>query len=61
MYTTHSASIPQFLTVKDQEEQLQHEIKTHQDLLEQEMSTFQELEDKVEWLNKNIIILAVKK
>ncbi|ETE62432.1 putative E3 ubiquitin-protein ligase, partial [Ophiophagus hannah] len=52
MYTTHSMSIAQFLTVKDQEEQLQHEIKTHQDLLEQEMSTFQELEDKISLLEK---------
>ncbi|XP_026521802.1 spindle pole body component 110-like [Notechis scutatus] len=52
MYTTHSMSIAQFLTVKDQEEQLQREIKTHQDLLKQEMSTFQELEDKISLLEK---------
>ncbi|XP_039181287.1 interaptin-like isoform X3 [Crotalus tigris] len=52
VYTTHSASIVQFLTVKDQEEHLQREIKRYQDLLEQEMSTFQELEDKISMLEK---------
>ncbi|XP_015669624.1 kinectin [Protobothrops mucrosquamatus] len=52
VYTTHSASIVQFLTVKDQEEHLQCEIKRYQDLLEQEMSTFQELEDKISMLEK---------
>ncbi|XP_025029626.1 tumor protein D53 isoform X3 [Python bivittatus] len=52
VYTTHSTSIAQFLTVKDQEEHLQHEIKRHQEILEQEMSTFQELEDKISILEK---------
>ncbi|XP_063166548.1 kinectin-like isoform X2 [Candoia aspera] len=52
VYTTHSASIAQFLTVKDQEANLQREIKRHQEILEQEMSTFQELEDKISILEK---------
>nr|XP_034965127.1 thyroid receptor-interacting protein 11-like isoform X2 [Zootoca vivipara] len=51
-YTSHSASIAQFLTLKDREEHLQQEIKRHQELLKQENNIFQDLEDKIRILEK---------
>ncbi|XP_062980784.1 uncharacterized protein LOC134397765 [Elgaria multicarinata webbii] len=51
-YTSHSASISQFLTVKDHEVHLQREIKRHQELLEQEKNTLQELVNKIRILEE---------
>ncbi|XP_053140615.1 paramyosin-like isoform X2 [Hemicordylus capensis] len=51
-YTSHSASISEFLAVKDHEDHLQKEIKRHQELLEQEKNTFQDLENKISILEK---------
>ncbi|XP_028579152.2 uncharacterized protein LOC114594115 [Podarcis muralis] len=49
---THSASIAQFLTLKDREEHLHQEIKRHQELLKQENNIFQDFEDKIRILEK---------
>ncbi|XP_077156438.1 uncharacterized protein LOC143819127 isoform X2 [Paroedura picta] len=46
-YTSHTTSIAQFLTVKDHQEHLQGEIKRHQELLEQENDTLQDLKEKI--------------
>ncbi|XP_061479737.1 FK506-binding protein 15-like isoform X2 [Rhineura floridana] len=51
-YTSHSDSIAQFLMLKDREDHLQREIMRHQELLKQENSTFQDLEDKITILKK---------
>lgn len=46
-YTSHSSSITQLLTMKDHEEDLQREIKRHQELLMKEKNNFQDLMEKV--------------
>ncbi|XP_054857863.1 centrosomal protein of 135 kDa-like [Eublepharis macularius] len=46
-YTSHTASVAHFLTVKDHQEHLQREIKRHQELLEQEKKTFQKLKEQI--------------
>nr|XP_008118109.1 PREDICTED: FK506-binding protein 15 isoform X2 [Anolis carolinensis] len=46
IYASHSASIAQLLTMKDHEKHLLQAIKRHQEFLEQQKSTFQDLEAK---------------
>nr|XP_020649760.1 centrobin-like isoform X3 [Pogona vitticeps] len=46
-YTALSAGIMQFLAVKDHENHLKEEIQRYQELLEQEESTFRDLQDKL--------------
>ncbi|XP_078239513.1 uncharacterized protein LOC110079215 isoform X5 [Pogona vitticeps] len=51
-YTALSAGIMQFLAVKDHENHLKEEIQRYQELLEQEESTFRDLQDKISILEK---------
>ncbi|XP_019375562.1 PREDICTED: kinesin-like protein KIF15 isoform X1 [Gavialis gangeticus] len=51
-YTSHSSSITQLLTMKEHEEDLQHKIKRHQELLMQEKNNFQDLMKKIRILEK---------
>ncbi|CAM4535670.1 uncharacterized protein LOC125634206 isoform X3 [Caretta caretta] len=51
-YTFQSSSFTQLLTVKDQEEHLKHEIKMHQELLQQEKKSLQDLMEKIHILEQ---------
>ncbi|XP_014437217.2 uncharacterized protein LOC102454699 isoform X1 [Pelodiscus sinensis] len=55
--TAESSSFTQLLTVKDHKEQLKHEIKMHQELLQQEKKNLQDFMEKIHILEQGSISL----